>query len=147
MKETFPKALAFVLEWEGGYSLDPADPGGETNFGISKKAYPDLDIKYLTKEIASGIYYHDYWRPSGCEDLTWPYDLVVFDTAVNMGVRRALDLFKISLDWKDYLFNRINIYNQIVKPGTLKYFRGWINRVMELKKVAASKEGLGCQRF
>lgn len=139
MTNNFPKSLTFVLEREGGYSLDPSDPGGETNFGISKKAYPDLEIKYITKEIASGIYFHDYWRPAGCEDLPWPYDLVVFDTAVNMGVQRAKVLFKNSLDWQDYLLNRISIYTQIVKPGTLKYFRGWINRVIELKKVANVK--------
>jgi len=60
MKATFDNAVNFVLQWEGGYSNDPEDPGKETNFGISKKSYPGLDIKNLTKEKAREIYYLDF---------------------------------------------------------------------------------------
>ena len=47
MSEVFPLALQFALKWEGGdkYTNDPIDPGGETKYGISKRAYPDIDIK------------------------------------------------------------------------------------------------------
>lgn len=58
----FSKAIDFVLDNEGGYSNNPADPGGETNFGISKRAYPYLDIKNLTREEAITIYQRDYWK-------------------------------------------------------------------------------------
>ena len=37
--DLFDAAVSYVLKWEGGYSNDPDDPGGETNFGISKRAY------------------------------------------------------------------------------------------------------------
>ena len=37
----FERAVARVLSDEGGYVDNPADPGGETNFGISKREYPD----------------------------------------------------------------------------------------------------------
>ena len=32
-----------MLSYEDGYANDPNDPGGETNWGISKRAYPDVD--------------------------------------------------------------------------------------------------------
>ena len=41
---------------EGGYINHPDDPGGETNFGISKKQFPKLDIKNLTRKDAKEIY-------------------------------------------------------------------------------------------
>ena len=64
---SFAKSLNFVLKWEGEYSNDPSDPGGETKYGISKRAYPELDIKSLTKEDAARIYYRDYWQPLDCD--------------------------------------------------------------------------------
>ncbi|MBI5343968.1 MAG: hypothetical protein HZB83_01285, partial [Deltaproteobacteria bacterium] len=48
--DNFERAIAFVLRHEGGYANDPRDPGGETNFGISKRAYPMLNIKDLSVE-------------------------------------------------------------------------------------------------
>jgi lysozyme family protein len=61
----FQKAIDFVLANEGGYANNPADPGGETNFGISKRAYPYLDIKNLTREEAITIYQRDWWKFDG----------------------------------------------------------------------------------
>ena len=58
----FEDCIDKVLEHEGGYVNDPNDLGGETNFGVSKKAYPDLDIKNLTRDEAKEIYRKDYWE-------------------------------------------------------------------------------------
>ena len=69
-KETslsFESIVQVVLKHEGGYVNDPDDSGGETNFGISKRAFPDLDIKNLTKEDAVKIYHDKYWKPSRVE--------------------------------------------------------------------------------
>lgn len=41
----FDDAVEIVLKHEGGYVNDKKDPGGETNMGISKRAYPHIDIK------------------------------------------------------------------------------------------------------
>ena len=49
----FQRCVLFVLNEEGGYVNDPADPGGETNFGISMRAHPEVDIKALTKAKAA----------------------------------------------------------------------------------------------
>src|SRR6266700_2325053 len=55
-------AVKVVLVDEGGYSNDPDDPGGETNYGIDKRSHPDVDIKNLTEAQAIDIYYTDYWQ-------------------------------------------------------------------------------------
>lgn len=57
----FYYAVERLLEEEGGYVNDPDDAGGETKFGISKRVYPQLDIKGLTKFDAEQIYREDYW--------------------------------------------------------------------------------------
>ena len=85
----FDKAVSFVLDLEGGLSDDPADPGGLTKYGISRKAYPDLDIASLTLRQAKKIYRDDYWRACRCDALPTPVAFAVFDAAVNQGVRTA----------------------------------------------------------
>ena len=52
MLKEFDKIIEVVLEHEGGYVNDPADAGGETRYGISKRAYPDENIKELTVDRA-----------------------------------------------------------------------------------------------
>lgn len=81
----FNRALLFVLAQEGGYVNDPHDPGGETNFGISKRRYPDEDIKNLTVERAGALYRRDYWDANRCGELPAHMALAVFDAAVNGG--------------------------------------------------------------
>lgn len=85
----YSNALALVLKHEGGLVDHPEDPGGLSKYGISKRAYPDIDIAALTEEAAGKIYFQDYWVPLNAEELPPPVALMVFDTAVNMGVRRA----------------------------------------------------------
>jgi len=75
----FDKAIKFVLKWEGKYSNDPQDPGGETKYGISKRSYPELDISKLTLKQAKEIYYQNYWLKCGCDSLPYPFNIVVFD--------------------------------------------------------------------
>jgi lysozyme family protein len=59
---SFKKAVEDVLIWEGGYTNDPVDTGGRTNFGISSKHHPEIDdVAGLTLEDAIQIYYKDYW--------------------------------------------------------------------------------------
>ena len=44
---------------EGGYVNHPDDKGGETNFGISKRSYPTLNIRTLTRDDAMQINHRD----------------------------------------------------------------------------------------
>ncbi|MFS4437859.1 glycoside hydrolase family 108 protein [Paracoccaceae bacterium GXU_MW_L88] len=74
---------------EGGYVNDPRDPGGETNHGISKRAYPKLNIRDLTKDDAIAIYKRDYWDAINGDELaeiSREVALAAFDGAVNQGV-------------------------------------------------------------
>ena len=89
MTPEFLKAFSRCIDIEGGYVNDPSDPGGETKFGISKRSYPDLDIKNLTLEQAREIYCDDYWAAiPGI--ITGPLRFHVFDFAVNSSLTTAI---------------------------------------------------------
>jgi lysozyme family protein len=139
MNENFDRCFNFIMQWEGGYSHDPDDPGGETNFGISKRAHPDVDIKNLTRGFAMTIYKTEYWFTCNCQSKPWPWDLILFDTAVNLGTKRALVMFQENPDWKDYLLARIRHYIRISAKTHDQYLRGWINRVLALNVEALRK--------
>jgi lysozyme family protein len=87
---TFDDAFEALMAHEGGYVNDPHDPGGETKYGISKRAYPAVDIGGLTLEAAKAIYRRDYWRPAGCESVPEAVRFDLFDMAVNSGIRPAI---------------------------------------------------------
>jgi lysozyme family protein len=86
---TFEKAVERVLAHEGGWVHHENDPGGETKYGISKRAYPNEDIKNLTLARAKQIYKRDYWDKCRCDDLPFEVRFDVFDAAVNSGVSQA----------------------------------------------------------
>lgn len=100
MREDWETAIAFVLKMEGGAEgeHDPNDPGGYTKFGISSKAYPNLDIKNLTLDQAKEIYRRDYWTTCQCDDLPTPFAIGVFDCAVNQGTGRAKRILQLALE-------------------------------------------------
>ena len=95
----FTQCLAVVFAEEGGYTNDPNDSGGPTNFGITLadlkewRKNPDLtaeDVKTMTRAEAQEIYRSEYWNPMQCGDLPNGVDLEVFDFGVNAGVRGAV---------------------------------------------------------
>jgi lysozyme family protein len=89
----FQKALAYTLAHEGGWSDDPADPGGATNFGITLKTAQRFGVKTkeelrrITPERVAEIYEAGYWKYGGVEDQRVATKL--FDMAVNMGPATA----------------------------------------------------------
>lgn len=90
-------AFDLLMLNEGGYVNNQHDKGGKTKYGISKTAYPDLDIENLTLEQAKGIYKKDYWNRCKCDDLPDALSVAVFDFAVNSGVKRAIKYLQLSL--------------------------------------------------
>lgn len=152
----FDNAVAKVLIHEGGYVNDPHDLGGETNFGISKKAYPHLNIKNLTIDDAKEIYKRDFWDKLRCDEIAnQKIAYEIFDTAVNMGVRTATKLIQMCLDVRPdgilgvktldainsrnfevlilkFKLAKISRYIYITqkRPANKKFFYGWIKRVM-----------------
>lgn len=107
----FDDAFAAVIGIEGGYTNDPDDSGGETKYGISKTAFPNVDIKNLTLDQAKNIYFDNYWTPSKCQVLPGHIGAQVFDFAVNAGVSEAAKTLQRALGVDD---------DGVVGPSTLK---------------------------
>jgi lysozyme family protein len=153
----FETALRNTLEWEGGYSNDPSDPGGETKYGISKRAYPDVDIKALTLETAATIYRRDYWDKARCDELPAPVAQCLFDSMVNQGPRTAIKLLQDSLSLEtdgimgphtisaagladpEKTARKLTLARIMRYVGTANfniYGRGWIDRTLDIYQKA-----------
>jgi len=134
MKENFDKAIEIVLRFEGGYVHNAKDPGGETKYGISKKAYPGEDIVNMTQEKAKELYRKDYWDKIDGDALGSPLDIVALDTAVLCGVGAAREMVAAAGRWEDLLFARLEYHTRKVKqnPNLATFLRGWVNRVIQL---------------
>jgi len=94
----YEHCLKYILEREGGYSNNPLDRGGATNFGITQKTYntyltkhqlPLRSVEEIDSHEVSEIYKEEYWDKCRCSDIPFPLDLVVFDSAVQHGPTRA----------------------------------------------------------
>lgn len=124
-ESAFLDAVDRVLKSEGGYVDDPKDRGGETKFGISKRAYPDLDIAGLTIQDAVGIYKRDYWDRLHLDEITDPEIAAeVFDSGVNMGRKAAIVILQQSLN----LFGEELVVDGHIGPNTLKAANKWCQK-------------------
>ena len=103
----FQQAVKFTLSQEGGWADNPADPGGATMYGITlavfrawhhdPSAQPD-DLRAIQAIEVEAIYRALYWNPVEGAHLSAGLGLSVFDSAVNLGVRRATMLLQAALD-------------------------------------------------
>ena len=145
MRENFQRALAFTLKWEGGYTNDPNDPGGETNFGVNKRDHPNEDIKGMTKERAGEIYLEEYWIPAGCDEVISPDDAALFDSAVNCGVYRTKKWYWQTGCYSLLLRLREQYYINLAerRPKLKIYLNGWLNRVHALERQCREWEVMG----
>jgi len=154
----FEDAVEVVLKHEGGYVFHPKDPGGETNFGISKRSYPTLDIKNLTIKDAVAIYKKDFWDALQIDALPFSLRLVVFDAAVNQGPGAAIGMLQgilgVKVDgvlgpvtlsklnqvdetklFQKYCAQRLQRYFQT--RGFSHFGAGWIRRLLDVSILAA----------
>lgn len=132
-EQGFDYCVNFVIDaLEGGDAM-VVDSGGKTKFGISQKAHPTLNIPELTRAMAVAIYREQYWTPAGCELVPWPFNLIVFDTAVNEGVTQAVKMRLKAYNWAEMLMERVGRYAHLAdSPEMTKFFRGWIGRCVTL---------------
>ena len=135
----FDRAFQIVVGEEGGYVNDPRDPGGETKYGISKRAYPNEDIPNLTLDRAKALYKRDYWDKVRGDSITdWGQALCMFDCAVNMGVGRAMHLAESVNSGTDFVVNfqteRALLYSRMAKWNV--FGRGWIRRLIRISLLA-----------
>lgn len=127
---SFESAFDMVIGHEGGYVNDPQDPGGETKFGISKRAYPNMDIKNLSLEQAREIYMRDYWFAAGCDDVADEVmATLMFDCAVNQGVGRAKQIASVASTAVAYQAERALYYARL--PTFDRFGRGWMRRLFD----------------
>tara|TARA_R100000995_G_scaffold81681_1_gene54699 strand:+ start:1101 stop:1580 length:480 start_codon:yes stop_codon:yes gene_type:complete len=113
----FDDIIEKVLEHEGGYVDDPTDAGGETKYGISKRAYPDEDIKELTVERAKELYKRDYWDRFRTGSLPDRLRHIYVDMCINMGGGRAIKILQEACNSKNA--NKIDVDGGI-GPATIK---------------------------
>lgn len=158
MTDRFATYVDRVLSHEGGYVFDKRDPGGETKWGISKRSYPALNIKALTRDQAVAIYRRDFWDAHQCDKLPPAIAFQVFDAAVNHGGGNAVRWLQVAAgvaadgalgpvtlaavrraDQNDllYRFNaaRLEFYASLSTFAT--FGRGWTRRVAANLRLAA----------
>ncbi len=165
MKDNYERALAEVLEQEGGYSNDRGDPGGPTKYGITiwdarmywKHNATASDMRLMPLSVAKEIYKSKYWDAIHGDELPAGVDLAVFDYGVNSGTHRAAAVLQRLLGVPDdgiigpvtlAHVNELesdNLIRQICaerlhflqRLGTWHLFgRGWGRRVAEVKTLA-----------
>ena len=156
--KSFNEIIEKVLEHEGGYVNDPTDLGGETKYGITKRFYPDIDIKNLTIEQAKKIYKRDYWDRNRIEEVPQELWYIYFDMCVNMGRKTAVKILQRAANSSGHRLQvdggmgpvtvkglqnisvdrvrafRIKYYVDLInsKPEQEKFYYGWFRRTMEV---------------
>ncbi len=155
MKSNFNDCLNRLLKDEGGYTNNPPDPGGPTNFGITLVDYQKYikrsgtadDVRRMDVNDAKRIYKSKYWDALDCDSLSSGVDYTVFDYGVNSGLgrpRKALQRFKnlSGAQLIDAINNeRLSFLRSL---GTFSVFgKGWTKRVSGVcaySKVLAKKD-------
>jgi lysozyme family protein len=104
MDSNFQRSLAVTLQYEGGWSDNPTDPGGATMRGITlatfRRWFPNAtkaDLKAISAENVGTIYRQDFWNPINGDSLASGVDLATFDASVNSGVGRGKQWLNASL--------------------------------------------------
>lgn len=149
-----------------GYVNNPADPGGETKYGIAKNDNPSIDISSLNFNSAMAIYWNKYWLTTHCDQLPNRIAVLTFDGSVNNGPRTAAKFLQqaigVTADGSIgqqtitavNLGDPINICNLICdqrekyyqnivsnNPAESIYLNGWLRRINEMRAFTADLNG------
>lgn len=119
----FDMAFSRTVGLEGGYCCNAQDLGGATNFGITERTAKTYGftrpIETMQIAEAKDIYHAMYWQALKLDLIAHTSPLVaaeVFDTAVNMGAGRAVEMLQVSLN---ALNHGGTLYADIAEDGTL----------------------------
>ena len=142
----FDEAVRQTLKFEGG--LNPNDAGrGPSMRGINQAAHPGIDVTKLTEPQTRDIYYNEYWKGVGADQLPEDVRNIVYDTAVMAGPRRAKQLLEVAgTDPEAYMGAREKFLNNLVAndPDRFnKYAKSWANRNQELRNQAGLGDASG----
>jgi len=150
MKSNSDQAIKETLKWEGGYTNNPSDPGGPTNWGITivdarkywKQDATAADVKAMPLSVAVSIYNSKYWKTPeyDCDTLASGVDFAVFDFGVNSGPARAKKYLLLSIGGSSSdTINKLCDYrlNFLKGLSTWSVFgKGWGTRVEGVRKTA-----------
>lgn len=128
VSNVYERTMKHIFTWEGGYVDHPNDPGGATNFGITRKvlaqwrgkpSLPKQAVKDLTVQEAAEIYKANYWNKILGDDLPPSIAFLMMDAAVNSGPGRAVKTLQRSVG---ALGKRIKV-DGAIGPNTLRAVR------------------------
>ncbi|TJZ73583.1 glycoside hydrolase family 108 protein [Chitiniphilus eburneus] len=158
----FDQAFERLISHEGGYVNHPSDPGGETNWGVTKRVAVENgytgSMKALTREQAKRIYKTAYWDRAKCDRYSGAIAFQLFDAAVNHGLGNAIRFLQRAVGVTDdgivgnktleairalstqdvvLRFNaeRLLFYTKL--PTFSTFGKGWVNRVAENLRYSA----------
>ena len=166
----FTQSLKAVRRWEGGLVDHPSDPGGITKWGISLRFLRSVgmdvnsdgvidgkDIRSLTEEQVTKLYYDHFWVKCYCHLLPPGVSLAVFDCGVNQGPGRARRLLqkalRVKVDGKigPITLNAVTVADPVVLLGEFMVRRalhyssltnmavfglGWFRRLFDIHRLA-----------
>ena len=93
MSDRFSDFISRVLAHEGGYVNHPQDPGGETNFGITRRTAQANgytgSMRAMTREQAVEIYRKAFWQRYRAAEMPEAVAFQFFDACVNHGYGNA----------------------------------------------------------
>lgn len=154
VKTVFSPLFDRLMEHEGGYVNNPNDPGGETNWGVTKQVAREYgyqgEMRQLPKSTANQIAEKLYWKAIQGWQMDKSVAWQVVDAAYNHGNRNAVRMLQRAvgvsddgvlgditlsavngMDKNDVIlrFNaeRLEFYTKLKTFST--FGRGWANRV------------------
>lgn len=152
----FEAFISETIRWEtggdktGAYTNDPHDAGGETKWGISKNAHPEVDIKNLTYKQAVEIYKEEYYNPYFDLIMSENIAFKVYDMGVLNGPRTAMKMLQRTIRKASGLTIKIDgrlgpltltaLSMAIVMVGERQLYEAYVKRILaRINRIVALK--------
>ena len=166
MKENFDLCWGFTSQMEGPMSNESGDPGGLTVWGVAQTFWPaqrleavtgQKDLEKLTREQAGLCFKKEAWDQVRADELPWPADLAVSDSAFNNGdgaaIRNLQGIVGAKRDgvygpkttesvWR-WLREHDDAGFELAKQFTERRMMNYINRVRDIEKNDPDGKKLG----
>lgn len=149
--QRFARCLDIILQWEGGFSDNPSDPGGATMHGVTLEVFREFygasqtvaALKAISRAQLDHIYRARFWNPIG-DMLQSGLDLMYFNAAVNNGPGRAkpwVDAAQgssadVVAQIKHFSATQEGFYRSLHMFG--KFGGGWLRRLNAITMLAVS---------
>lgn len=112
------EVVSIVIENEGGYVNSPRDPGGETKYGITKRWWPEVNIRELTKEEAMKLYHKRYDGHVVSRVNHAGFQLYLFDALIT-GQKEFVEQLQVFLNSYEADVNKWLDCDGVIGPATV----------------------------